>query len=893
MTRLLIAEKPSVARDLGRVLGATRRIEGGLEGEGLLISWCLGHLAGLARPGAYHDEWETWALEQLPMVPERFELEALEEGADQLARLCQWLTDSRFTSVINACDAGREGELIFRYVYELAGSSLPLERLWIASWTEEAITEGMRQLRPGAEFDALARAARARAQADWVVGLNATRAVTLAARQAHPRARVGLISVGRVQTPTLRLVVDRHRVHEAHTPRDYHTLQAHFEAGPLGAWEAVLVEARGQAQARRFQDEAAARALLEDICGGPAPELEQVQRSRGHKKAPRLFDLTALQRAAHERLGWTAQQTLERAQRLYETHKVLTYPRTDSRHLTPDRVDTLPGRLEALAAWAPTRELATGFVLPERPGARVVDAHKVTDHHAILPTGRTPQGLDPREAQLYELVARRMLAALSEDASIASTTVWTRWGAGWFRAHGTEVLEPGWMALEHPEAPEPDADAVAEAIPAGLKAGATITQAEGALEKGRTRAPPRLTESTLLSAMEHAGRHLEAEETAEALEETGLGTPATRAATIEKLLARGYIRRQGKALEATELGIRVIEALSGFPSLTSPELTARWEEAIERIRDESLSLEPFMGQVRAFARAIVEHFQEHPPRLELEARAPIAACPACQRPVYISDRGAWCEGFRDDTCEFAACRVIADKKLSEHQMRLLITDRRCGPYKGFTSKKGRTFEAGLRLRQDPERGWIIEFDFSGGEPARPIGPCPACAHPVEMDGRRAWCTEQTCAFGLWRTVAQKKLSEAHMRALLEEGLVGPIAGFQGHKSVFEAHLRLVEGERGHGLAFDFEQTETVGPCPACSTPMELDGRRASCPACEVSLWCERAGKKLTALQITRLLEHRRLDPLSGFRSKKGSSFEAGLLLVETPEHGWSIEFDFA
>jgi DNA topoisomerase-3 len=676
--QLVIAEKPSVARDLARVLGVRPQGRHSWEGAGRVITWCIGHLVELEEPAAYDARWKAWRLDTLPMVPAAFRLRAVTATRDQLRVVRELLRDRRFKEVVNGCDAGREGELIFRYVYDLAGSRLAVRRLWISSLTDEAIRQGFAGLRPGAQYDGLGDAARCRSEADWLVGMNATRAVTIRFRQAGAgrEARPPVYSIGRVQTPTLAIIVRREQAIRNFRPTDYWEVRGSFAtlagsgAGAPESFTALWTarpdpdkRAVTRLAARQLAESVVARAGAVSAAGDPGgPIVERLVQKRSREPPPLLFDLTSLQRTANRRYGLSASHTLEAAQALYERHKVLTYPRTDSRHLPDDLAAEMPKLFAGLAqlpAYAP-------FVQPLRGGAppvparspRVFDPSKVQDHHAIIPTGRVPGGgaLSQDEARIFDLVVRRFLGAFHPDAEFASTEAVIRVGAAAAAGAQTPAGKGSPAGLPTADGGVPD-DAILPTLPpppdrfvargrvclvSGWRTVAGLDQAPGPAGKdpgkrrerdgdkesnlearlpvlaegqhldGRfeslarqTRPPPRHSEATLLAAMESAGREIEDEALRAAMKDTGLGTPATRAATIETLLKRRFIAREGKLLVPTATGIALIERLP-VPTLASPELTGAWEARLARIARGQDTRGAFMGDIVRYVREVTE-----------------------------------------------------------------------------------------------------------------------------------------------------------------------------------------------------------------------------------------------------------------------------------------------
>ncbi|HTO08499.1 MAG TPA: DNA topoisomerase 3 [Myxococcota bacterium] len=633
MSTAVVAEKPSVARDIARVLGADARGDGLLRGAGWVVTWAIGHLAALGEPHEIRPEWRAWRQTLLPMIPERWPLVVYEKTRAQFEVVKRVLLDPAVERVICATDAGREGELIFRYIYEAAGAVKPVERLWISSLTPDAIRAGFERLRPQREVDGLADAARGRSRADWLVGMNLSRAYTLARRSA---SRGELLSVGRVQTPTLAILVERELAIRRFVPEDYCEVAADFrapsaatDATPLrGTWfrpSPPGADAETLEKARRLPgDGAEAEQIAARVRGGRA-RIESVEAQTRRLSPPLLYDLTELQRHANRRFGWSAAKTLELAQSLYESKKLLSYPRTDARHLSRTVAATLPRVVRAIRA--PYESLlaeGTG----ERPlGARFVDDAKVSDHHALIPTGASPENarLSPDEAALFDLVCRRLLAAWHEDHVYASTSVVTAVESDSqgpqvdrFASRGSAVLRIGWRVLEPDPAP-PEVE-----LPPGLAPGQPQRVDEVRVERKRTRPPRRLSEATLLTAMETAGRELEDRELAEAMRETGLGTPATRASIIETLLARKYAERDGKTLRATDKGIELCEIV--HPDVKSAAMTGNWEARLARIERGGDSLDAFVRDIERYVVEVVKRVRTEkpappkalPPQLELE-----------------------------------------------------------------------------------------------------------------------------------------------------------------------------------------------------------------------------------------------------------------------------------
>jgi DNA topoisomerase-3 len=635
MKTLVIAEKPSVARDIARVLNCRTKGEGFLSGEGYIVSWAIGHLVTLYEPEDYHPALKRWRIEDLPIIPETLKLKALPKTKKQLAVLKKLMNGKDTGDLICATDSGREGELIFRYIYKFTGCKKPFRRLWISSMTDTAIKEGFARLNDGRAYDNLYASAQCRAQADWLVGMNATRAFTV--------RHGSLFSVGRVQTPTLAMLVNRQKEITAFVPQNYWEVKAEFvtqnrqnsytgtyiyevndnrpgEAPPRpgGNTDGKYAEERAKKPSRfetKIGQKEAAEKIAADVLNQPGA-VEKIQAEDKHRLPPPLFDLTELQRECNRTLGFSAQKTLSLAQALYERHKLITYPRTDSRFISHDIVPKLPPIVQSLQT-GPYRDFA-GYLLnlPRLPvTARIADDAKVTDHHAIIPTGtKIPAALTADERAVFDRVARNFLAAFYPAYTYRVTAVFTRAGEHLFLSKGQVPLELGWTALYQHEknketaalpAPRPDKPApdgpplplLTEGEPVRVQNAETLAK--------KTQPPKAYTEATLLSAMENAGRFVDDEALREKLKESGLGTPSTRAAVIERLITVGYTERRKKDLIPTEKGMRLIEMVP--PELRSPETTGKWERGLARIAQGGMDGKKFMESIERFVRYIVEN----------------------------------------------------------------------------------------------------------------------------------------------------------------------------------------------------------------------------------------------------------------------------------------------
>ncbi|MDP8939954.1 MAG: DNA topoisomerase III [Actinomycetota bacterium] len=697
--RLIVAEKPSVGRDIANALGQHRRQQGSLAGNGWTVTWALGHLVELAPPDAYGDEYKKWRLESLPILPEKFKVKVSPRTREQFAVVQGLLRDPSVTEVVNACDAGREGELIFAYLYGLSGCKKPVRRLWISSLTPEAIREGFASLRDGRAMKPLEDAARSRSEADWVVGMNATRAYST--RFGRPG---NVLSVGRVQTPTLKLLVEREREIENFKPEKFYTVHARFKRGEPtydGVWF--------KDKQNRLKESVAAEALADKVRDGTGT-VRKVQKKTQTEKPPLLYDLTELQRNANAKFGFTAERTLRAAQALYEEKKLVTYPRTSSRYLSQDMVKTLKKRVEAAGALPGLATFAEKLLaLDKLPvNKRIVDDSRVTDHHAIVPTGKKSSGsLPPDEAKVYDLVARRFLAVFFPAARFENTTVVTEVKKETFLSRGRVVLESGWREL-YPDGVGGKKDREPPVLPP-IEEGQEWKVVKAGVKEGETKPPPRYSESALLGAMETAGKLVDDEELRQQMKESGLGTPATRASIIERLIKVGYLSREKKALVPTQKGKALVDLLGESP-LSSPELTAQWEKRLARMERGEERRAGFMDDIGLFTGKLVDQVRAmEGEKLAAPSRdrKPLGACPKCGSPVVETKKSYGCSAWKGG-CDFAIWKTVAGKRISESQAKQLLDKGKTGQLKGFKSRAGKPFAAALAL--DEKQKVKLEFN---------------------------------------------------------------------------------------------------------------------------------------------------------------------------------------
>jgi len=723
---LVVAEKPSVARDLASTLpGSFKQAkdkthletqDASSNGDGYIVTWAVGHLVGLAPPDEYDPKLKKWRFADLPILPEHFKLIPNDErSAKQLRAIHRLMADDEVETIVNACDAGREGELIFAYLYDLAPVHKPVQRLWLSSMTKRAITEAFEHLRPGEEMKSLEEAARSRSEADWLVGMNATRAASVRLRAAFD----GAVSLGRVQTPTLALVARREEEIRNFVPEPYWLVEARFEADGERRYAGRYLGGK------RLPSEDEAKAIV-DAVAGQAGVITKLEKKEEREQPQLLYDLTSLQRHANSLYGFSARRTLAAAQRLYEEHKALTYPRTNSRFLTGDMIPEIKPTAELVghnAGYAAAARFVTS--LDSLPLGRVVNDKKVTDHHAIIPTRSehhlSKMGQD--ELKVYDLVAKRFLAVFHPEAVFERTRVETTVRDHVFRTSGRRLIEAGWRSVygELSEGDRSEDDSGGDQLLPRLAHGEGVQTREVEFMRKETQPPRRFSDASLLGAMETAGKEVEDAELREAMKDSGIGTPATRASIIERLVDVGYIERDGRALVATEKGIQVIRLL-GEHKLTSPELTGSWERRLRLIEHAEDTRPAFMDDIKKFTTETVQELDKLK-GVEIE-RAKLGPCPICGREITENRKGYSCWSREDPGCGFVIWKKKAGKSLPVSVAKELIESLRVSreagedpgvgrtekAVTGFRSRAGRTFRAKLRLEQTEEGKWRVEFD---------------------------------------------------------------------------------------------------------------------------------------------------------------------------------------
>ncbi|MDR2636704.1 MAG: DNA topoisomerase III [Zoogloeaceae bacterium] len=822
--KLVIAEKPSVAADIAKALGGFAKLDDYFENDDYVVSSAVGHLLEIACPEEYEVKRGKWTFTHLPVIPPHFALKPIEKSESRLKTLMKLIKRKDVDGLINACDAGREGELIFNYIAQYVKNSKPIRRLWLQSMTQQAIRDGFSRLKPGADLQGLADAAVCRSESDWLVGINGTRAMTAF------NSKTGgfhLTTVGRVQTPTLAIVVEREKKIRAFVPRPYWEVEASFaiEAGVYaGRWFDEQFKGKAEdehARADRIWNEATATAIRAACEGQPATASEEAKPET--RLSPLLFDLTSLQREANARFGFSAKNTLALAQALYERHKVLTYPRTDSRCLPEDYLGTVKATLAMLtgegvgkghneillARYSPFAHqiLARNWVLPNK---RIFNNAKVSDHFAIIPTLQAPGNLSEAEQKLYDFVVKRFLAVFFPAAEYLVTTRVTRVKEHAFKTEGKVLVQPGWLAVYGKEQEGGEGS-----LPA-LQAGEKISTEEVNLKATETRPPPRYSEATLLSAMEGAGKMVEDEELKAAMTGRGLGTPATRAQIIENLISEQYMLREGRELIPTAKAFSLLTLLSGLgvQELTAPELTGEWEWKLGRIEKGEMSRAEFMKEIAEMTRRIVERAKSYDSdTIPGDFGVLSTPCPKCGGTVRETYKKFQCAA-----CDFALWKIIASRQFEPAEVETLLTERVIGPLTGFRNKMGRPFVATIRLNDQFE----TEFDFGqakeeeGGEPIdfsgqESLGRCPQCGGAVYEHGNAYVCEksvgpQKTCAFRSGKVILLQPIAREQMQKLLAEGRTDLLKEFVSARTRRRFSAFLVVGKEGK-VGFEFEKRE--------------------------------------------------------------------------------------
>jgi len=821
---LIIAEKPSVANDIAKALGGFTKHDEYFENDAFLISSAVGHLLEIAAPEEYEVKRGKWSFANLPVIPPHFDLRPIAKTESRLKVLQKLIKRKDVNRIINACDAGREGELIFRLITQHAKAAQKIERLWLQSMTPAAIREGFNKLRSDDELIPLADAARCRSEADWLVGINGTRAMTAFNSKS---GGFFLTTVGRVQTPTLSIVVQREEQIRKFVSKDYWEVRAEFIAA-AGVYEGRWINpdfkkdpADPDARENRFWSEAAAKSIVAACRGKKGGVSEESKPAT--QLAPQLFDLTSLQREANARFGFSAKNTLGLAQALYERHKVLTYPRTDARALPEDYLDTVQKTIALLGENAREYRPFVAAILKGdgkkswvKPNKRIFDNSKISDHFAIIPTLEEPKNLSEPEQKLYDLVVRRFLAVFYPAAEYRVTTRITEVSGHQFKTEGRVLVEPGWLAVYGKSSQTDD-----ELVP--VQKNESVQNETVELVPLKTKPPARYSEATLLSAMESAGKWVDDDEMREAMAEKGLGTPATRAAIIEGLLAEKYIVREARELIPTAKAFQLMTLLRGLDvsELTQPDLTGTWEHKLALIEEGKLDRNTFMQEIAQMTQKIVKRAKEfNSDTIPGDYATLKTPCPHCGKAVKENYRRFACE-----SCGFTISKTPGGRAFEYEEVESLLKEKTVGPLQGFRSKMGRPFAAIIRLTEIPlddadypNAGFKLEFDFgnSGGEDEETVdftgrealGGCPKCSGAVYEDGMRYICEHntgpaKTCDFKTGKVVLQQEVSAEQIKKLLKEGKTDLLTNFKSNRTGrgFKAYLAL--DPKGK-IGFEFE-----------------------------------------------------------------------------------------
>ena len=830
--KLIIAEKPSVAADIAKALGGFAKHDDYYESETHVLSSAIGHLLELSCPEEFEVKRGKWSFAHLPVIPPHFALAPIEKTEARLKLLTKLIKRKDVGGLINACDAGREGELIFNYIAQHTKSGKPVQRLWLQSMTQGAIRDGFAHLRAGHELQGLGDAAVCRSESDWLVGINGTRAMTAF------NSKTGgfhLTTVGRVQTPTLAIVVEREKKIREFKPRSYWEVEAEFAARAgsyTGKWFDESYKGKEDdehARADRLWEENRAAAIRAATLGQPGVVSEETKPE--NRLSPLLFDLTSLQREANARFGFSAKTTLSLAQALYEKHKVLTYPRTDSRCLPEDYLPTVKETLAVLtgqgagkghdevllARYSPFAHqiLARNWVLPNK---RIFNNAKISDHFAIIPTPQAPKHLNEMEQKLYDFVVRRFLSVFFPAAEYLVTTRITRVEGHPFKTEGKVLVNPGWLAVHGKESQEgSEGNLVAVAKDEKVKA------EEVAVKANATKPPARYSEATLLSAMEGAGKMVDDEELKAAMAGRGLGTPATRAQIIENLIGEQYILREGRELIPTAKAFSLMTLLNGLgiTELTQPELTGDWEWKLGRIEKGEFTRAEFMREIAEMTRHIVERAKTfEADTIPGDFGVLTAPCPRCGGEIRETYKKFQCGG-----CDYSLWKIVAGRQFEPAEIDTLLTDKQIGPLTGFRNKMGRSFAAAIKLNDNMEPEFDFGQDKAGDDAAEPVdfsgqdsfGPCPKCAAPVFEHGAAYVCEKsvgpaKSCDFRSGKVILQQPVDAAQMKKLLADGKTDLLKEFVSNRTrrKFSAYLVTTGGKVG----FEFEKKAPAIKKPA-------------------------------------------------------------------------------
>jgi DNA topoisomerase-3 len=923
---LIIAEKPSVAGDISKALGKFEKNADFYENDQYVISSAVGHLLTIAVPEQFEVKRGKWTFANLPVIPPHFDLLPIEKNEARLKVLVKLIKRKDVTALVNACDAGREGELIFRYIVQYAKAKQPIQRLWLQSMTPAAIRDGFAHLRTDAEMIPLADAATCRSESDWLIGINGTRAMTAF------NSKTGgfhLTTVGRVQTPTLAILVEREEKIKKFVPRNYWEIHGTFgaQAGEYaGRWfDEKFSKKEGDEQSRpeRVWEIARAEEIQKKCLGKPGIVTEESKPTTS--MSPQLYDLTTLQREANGRFGFSAKNTLGLAQALYEKHKVLTYPRTDSRALPEDYLETVKTTMAMLAETnyrTPAETiLKNGWV---RPNKRIFNNAKVSDHFAIIPTLIAPKVLSEPEQKLYDLVTKRFLAIFYPAAEFLVTTRITRVESEPFKSEGKVMVNAGWLAVYGKEAAESDDTPTL----APVKSGEIVKTEKIEVEANVTKPPARYSEATLLGAMEGAGKLIDDEELREAMSDKGLGTPATRATIIEGLIWEKYVVRNGRELQPTAKAFSIITLLRGLqiPQLCSPELTGEWEFKLNLMARGKMKRDDFMAEIADATRDMVAKAKSHEsdtvPGDYGKLNVP---CPKCGGEILENYKKFQCQ-----KCDFALWKIVASRQLEISEVEGLISKGTVGPLQGFRSKQGFPFAAIIKMGAE----FKPEFDFGNDKNAdgadsapidftgkEPLGKCPKCGGRVFDGGMNYLCENatgaaKTCTFKTGKIILQQPIEAAQVKKMLETGKTDLLTKFISKKNnrAFKAFLVIKDG----GTAFEFEPREKkgkakdgtpreplpkidftgkteIGKCPKCGGKIFdteqgylCENSQRDAKSCKFKIGKTILEQPIELTQAQKILADGKSDLLDKFISKAGKPFPAYLVM----DGKGKITFDF-
>ncbi|MES2385640.1 MAG: DNA topoisomerase III [Pseudomonadota bacterium] len=914
MKTLVIAEKPSVAQDIVRAItptaGKFEKHDEYFESDEWLITSAVGHLVEIQAPEEFDVKRGKWSFANLPVIPPYFDLKPMDKTKTRLNAIVKLTKRKDVGALVNACDAGREGELIFRLIQQYAKSKHPVKRLWLQSMTPAAIREGFESLRSDQQMQGLADAARSRSEADWMVGINGTRAMTAF------NSRDGgffLTTVGRVQTPTLSVVVEREEKIRKFVSRDYWEIHATFlaEAGEYpGKWfdpkwkkaaaNADNAEPDAELKADRVWSEKEARAIADAVRGKSATVTEESKPST--TASGLLFDLTSLQREANGKFGFSAKTTLSIAQSLYERHKALTYPRTDSRALPEDYVPVVKQTFEMLAA-SPMKHLAPHAATALKgnyikPSKRIFDNAKVSDHFAIIPTLQAPSGLSDAEQKLYDLVVRRFMAVFFPSAEYLVTTRISQAVGHSFKTEGKVLVKPGWLAIYGKEAEDENTDEKDSKTLVAVKPGEMV-RAEVCEAKGlKTRPPARYSEATLLGAMEGAGKTIDDDELREAMQEKGLGTPATRAATIEGLINEKYMLREGRELIPTAKAFQLMTLLRGLgvEELSRADLTGEWEHKLAQMEHGQLSRDTFMAEIAAMTKNLVDKAKGYDKDTIPGDYATLSApCPNCGGVIKENYRRYTCTGKKgDDGCGFSFGKTPAGRTFEVAEVEQFLRDKKIGPLDGFRSKAGWPFTAEMVIKFDEEtKNYKLEFDFGddkAGETGeiidfsgqQSLGACPKCGAGVFEHGKNYVCEKSvptnaqptpSCDFKTGQVILQQPVEREQMVKLLTEGKTDLLDKFVSMRTRRPFKAMLAWDAEAGKVNFEFAPSKfpprkTAGP-PRSGTVKTPFGKtvaaKGAAPAAKKVAAKKVAAKKAPAAKVAKPKTPRVAKPGSGLK----------------------------